>query len=171
MVLMPREPKKVKKVSSKYFVDQSGKIENTSKDTILCLSNSAWSVVIIKAKVKRQLQEIFRRNGQPRNFILFGFAGGLSILLKKNPTISEVTVDREYFGKESVIKKLVLEMLQDNKQPPEIHFALIGKKAMAHNRAYAAALGKLRKQGSVVSLKQVLEEIKKTEVGKRLKNA
>jgi len=50
-----------------YEIDQSGKIEDTSKDTVLCISNGYYLSVKLKAKTKRQLQKIFRKNGQTRN--------------------------------------------------------------------------------------------------------
>lgn len=141
-----------------YQIDQSGKIEQTNKNSILCISNSNWNAVLIPAKVKRQLQEVFRRNGQVRNFIYLTFAAGLTILLEQQKRIQHVTVDREYYGHESTISKIVAEMSQ--KKLPQVRWALIGKRAMAHNRAYAVGLGKLEAQ-----------KIKKTEVGKRLKDA
>ncbi len=57
-----------------FMIDQSGKIEQTNKNTILCFSNNIHDTIIIKARSKRQLQEIFRRNGQIRNYILFTFS-------------------------------------------------------------------------------------------------
>ncbi|HLF18836.1 MAG TPA: hypothetical protein VI749_08100 [Candidatus Omnitrophota bacterium] len=151
-------------------IDQSGKIEATSKNTILCLSNDEWIAVKIEAKAKRQLQEIFRRNGQPRNFVLFTFSAGLAILLDRTKHISRIMVDQEYYGKEAVIKNIVLKMLKHREGPLEINFGNIGKKALAHHRAYAVATGRL-KASYTVGLKELYYKIKMTEVGKRLKNA
>src|SRR5437762_13916338 len=61
-------------------LDQSGKIEQTQYSTVLCLSNGDWYAVRIRAATKRQLQEIFRRNGQVRNYILFTFSATLALL-------------------------------------------------------------------------------------------
>ena len=151
-------------------IDQSGKIEATSQHTILCLSNDRWVAVKIEAKAKRQLQEIFRRNGQPRNFVLFTFSAGLAILLDKNKDIHRVMIDEEYSGKEFVIKNIVLEMLDQRQEPLEIRFGKVGKNALAHHRAYAVARGKLR-ASYTLGFDEVLTKIKMTEVGKRLKNA
>lgn len=85
-------------------IDQSGKIEQTNKDTILCLSNDDWDAIKISAKTKRQLQEIFRRNGQNRNFVLFTFSAGLAILIDRNSRLHHLIIDREYYGHEAVIK-------------------------------------------------------------------
>lgn len=151
-------------------IDQSGKIERTNRDTILCISNEDWDAIKIPAKVKRQLQEIFRRNGQGRNFVLFTFSAGVAILIEKNTQIYHLVIDREYFGHEAVIKNIILEMLKDKEKAPEIYFKSIGKKAMAHHRAYAVAVGKLP-ASHVVNLREIFKKIKTTEVGKRLKDA
>jgi len=154
----------------KYQIDQSGKIENTNKNTILCVSNKNWYSVMIKAKTKRQIQEIFRRNGQPKNFVIFTFSAGLTILLEQNNNVSDVLVDQEYPGKMAIIKKLVQEMCINKKSFSNIYFGLIGKKSMAHHRAYAVSLKKLKAK-KIISLKELMNKIKMTEVGKRLKNA
>jgi|SRR3990167_130932 len=151
-------------------IDQSGKIEQTNKDTILCISNDGWDAVTIKANIKRQTQEIFRRHGQTRNFVLFTFSAGLAILIKRNLKNTHIIIDREYYGKEPVIKEIVLEILQRSKKIPEIRFEFIGKKPLAHHRAYAIGLGKLKTKKSV-TLEELWTELKKTEVVKRLKNA
>lgn len=153
----------------KIKIDQSGKIEKTNKNTVLCLSDDFWDALLIKAVTKRQLKEIFRRNGQIRNFILFTFSAGLSSLIKRNLDIHQVIIDQEYFGKEAIIKNVVLEMLREEKKTPRIYFERIGKKAMAHHRAYAIAIGKLKAK-KTLSLEEILKQIKKTEVGKRLKD-
>ncbi len=93
----------------KVEIDQSGKVEQTNKNTILCLSNDNWDAIIIKAKTKRQLQEIFRRHGQIRNFIIFTFSSLLAILIKRNLHLGKITIDQEYFGKEKIIMNKAVE--------------------------------------------------------------
>lgn len=153
-----------------FYIDQSGKIEKTNKVTVLCLSNKEWDAVLIKARTKRQVQEIFRRNGQIRNYVLFTFCAGLSCLIGRNIKYHRLIIDQEYFGKEPIIEKLILEMLRDKKKVPEIVFTLIGKKAMAHTRANDIATKKLKAK-KVLNSEEILRKIKMTEVGKRLKNA
>lgn len=153
-----------------YFIDQSGKIEQTGKDTVLCLANDHWDTVMIKGKTKRQLQEIFRRHGQNRNFVLFAFCAGVSLLLKRHPKLKSVEIDKEYFGKEAIVKKILSEMLGDRKELLSIGFSLIGRKVNAHKYAYLTFNKKLSPKCRFDS-SQIIKEIKKTEVGKRLKNA
>ncbi len=160
--------KKKQILNTRYQIDQSGKIEQTNKTTVVCLANGKWDTIEISAKTKRQLQEIFRRNGQPRNFIIFSFCAALSILIKRNTYLKYVVIDREYFGKEPVIKEILLEMLGNRKI--EIEFTTIGKKVQAHSKGYLT-FTKTLKSKKKIKLEELFEEIKKTEVGKRLKGA
>lgn len=159
-----------KLLNVKCQIDQSGKIEQTNKNSILCLSNDFWDTVVIKAKTKRQVKEIFRRNGQIRNFVLFTFSAGLAILLRRNLKIGKVMIDQEYSGKEAVIKSIILDILHQEKRVPDIHFGHIGKESRAHYRAALIGLGRANPQ-KVIEFEELLKEIKKTEVGKRLKDA
>jgi len=157
----------------KFEIDQSGKIEQTNKDTVLCISNKIWDAVLIKARTKRQLQEIFRRNGQKRNYVLFTFCAAVSLLLKRVKEARFVRIDREYFGKEGVMKKIIKEMLGNER---EITFVSVGRQSHAHFLA-KEVFTKRKKAGKILKLEELLREIKMTEVGKhverakRLKNA
>lgn len=57
-----------------YQIDQSGKIEQTSKVTVIALSNSKQASIILKAKDKRDLQGIFRQAGKPKVFTIQVFS-------------------------------------------------------------------------------------------------
>lgn len=118
-----------------YQIDQSGKTEDTAKNTILCLSNGDWDAVLTPAKTKRQLQEIFRRNGQIRNFIYFTFAAALSLLLERNDKIRQIFIDTEYTGHENTITDIVKNMFNSSIDVISLHWIFIGKKANAHNQA------------------------------------
>lgn len=135
----------------KVEIDQSGKIEDTSKNTVLAFSNKIWSAIVIPAKVKRQMQEIFRRRGKPRIFVLRTFSAGVVLLIKDyQKQITDVQIDTEYSGHEAVIKDIIVQMLREqNVSEPNIYFGRIGKKSMAHHRAYAVALGKLEPERKV----------------------
>ena len=50
-------------------IDQSIKVEQTGKDTVLGVANDISCAVVLPGKVKRKLQEEFRRSGRPRLFI------------------------------------------------------------------------------------------------------
>jgi len=151
-------------------IDQSGKIEQTNKNTILCLSNKKWYALFIPARVKRQIQEIFRRNGQVRNFVLFTFCAGLALLLKEVKPKAKVIIDEEYYGKGAIIKNILQELLSKMKHLPIIEFRRIGKRSSAHILAKEVAL-RHKKPRWTVNTDQLIKQIKMTEVGKRLKNA
>lgn len=169
-----------KRTSVSRQIDQSGKIEQTNKDTVLCFSNDTWFSVLIKARTKRQIQEIFRRNGQIRNYVLFTFSAGISILIRSatspiptkntSTTVTKIVIDLEYSGKDSVIKEIITEIQKSGKKLPEIEFGHVGKESKAHFRAKLVSDKKIKPK-ITINLKQLLKEIKKTEVGKRLKNA
>lgn len=161
--------KKHKTPSKKFQIDQSGKVEQTNKNTVLCLSNGSWDTVLIKAKTKRQIQEIFRQNGQPRNYVLFTFSAALCILIERNLGVGRIVVDKEYFGKEPIIKKLLEEMSEEIKKKATLEFGLVGKSSRADFRA-GEVLAKKKKPKLILTARVLLKVIKKTEVGKQLKN-
>lgn len=132
-------------------IDQSGKIEDTGRNTVLAFSNEIWSAIVIPAKVKRQMQEILRRRGKPKIFVLRTFAAGIVLLIKNyQKQMSDVQIDNEYPGNEMVIKSAIIQMLRDQEiREPNIYFGRIGKKSMAHHKAYAVAIGKLEPERKI----------------------
>lgn len=153
----------------KYQIDQSGKIEQTNKNTVLALANGSWDAIIVSGKTKRQIQEIFRRHGQIRNYILFVFSALLASLIKRNKTISQVLVDTEYPGKDAIIKNIVLEMLNGEKIIPDIHFGFVGKESPSDEKA-SRITHKKEEAKKELNLKEIMRLIKRTEVGKQLKD-
>ncbi|MEK9143405.1 MAG: hypothetical protein AAB481_02140 [Patescibacteria group bacterium] len=90
-------------------IDQSNKVEQTEKDTVIALSNGVKFSVLIRAKDKRVIQNEFRLRGQPRNFTIFTFSMLLVFLLKKVKPRVPIVIDLEYKDKENIIReKLIL---------------------------------------------------------------
>lgn len=81
-------------------IDQSGKVEDTARPTVLAYANSKIRVIVIPAASKRKLQEMYRRIGQPRLFVYQVFALGVYQLIRllRQPHI--ITIDTEYPGKD-----------------------------------------------------------------------
>ncbi len=102
--------------------------------------------------------------------MLFVFCACLYLLIVRNKKIPVITIDREYFGKDAVIKEILLEMLGRREKIPEIYFGFVGRKVQAHLRGYQVYTGKLSAK-KVFSLAEAIKAIKKTEVGSRLKEA
>jgi len=121
-------------------INQSNKIEQTSKDTILGLANDETFTILINRKIKRKLQEEFRKQGKPRLFVYRTFIAGVVLLLKyaqlKNP--SQIVIDEEYYGKDKMLKSIFLEMWSRYfKEFPEVIFEKIGKKSKVHSVCYS----------------------------------
>lgn len=121
-------------------IDQSGKIEATNKPTVVCFSNSESKSILIKRRGKRQLQEIFRKAGKPRMFVIQTFSCLIYLLLKDFlPKISQIVIDREYPGYENLIKSYLVQLAKSDSKTlfsDMIHFTEIGRKSRAHLKAY-----------------------------------
>lgn len=136
-----KKPKNKPKISQNtvYMIDQSGKIEQTNKDTVLALSNGSQYTVLLKSADKRLLEEIFRKLlDRRRQYIYEVFAGLLYLLISNANVKTKVVLDNEYPGQEGLIKLLFLKFWEENqsKQPPELEYGHTGKTSNAHSIAY-----------------------------------
>ena len=143
-------------------IDQSGKIENTNKLTVLGFSNSKSHSVIILAKDKKYIQNIFRKIGQPKIFVYKLFSIGIYFLIKDNvKSLDRVVIDREYPGYENLIKQMIKEIFEYNKitfDSKIIHFSEIGKKSNAHHVSHKAFIS--RRANKVLKLSQILKYVR-----------
>ncbi|MDP3698158.1 MAG: hypothetical protein Q8R47_01085 [Nanoarchaeota archaeon] len=118
-----------------FTIDQSGKAEDTSMDTILAFSSNEIQYSIrISKKIK---QNIFTQcqKKHKTNLALRLFSYGLYLLLKeKVDKDSIVIIDDEYPGHGRDIKQYLVQHLGLQKE--QIKFTLIGKKDSAHKIAY-----------------------------------
>ena len=146
----------------KIEIDQSGKIENTGKDTIIAFSNGIFGSIIISAKDKREIQKVFRQAGKSRIFVYKLFSVLIFILIKPHLNkINEIVIDMEYPGKSAVIKDFLLrEIRKANQkfQKENISFGNIGKKSGAHQIAYKA-FKKKNKADKTVLAKDILKNL------------
>ena len=127
-------------------IDQSGKIEDTSKNTIIAFSNNKFKSIFISARDKREIQQLFRKIGKPRVFIYRTFAILIFLLIKNNlKEINQIIIDEEYPGWGFQIKDYLLTEIRKVKQDFDknnISFSQVGKKSKAHLRAYEITIGK-----------------------------
>lgn len=139
-------------------IDQSGKVEQTDKDTVLAFSNGKSFTVKIKASTKRRLQEIYRRMGTPRLFVINTLSTLIFILIKDYlKDIKEITIDVEYAGKQKLITEFLKELITRHKYlVPEINFQLIGKHSKAHQKAIEV-FRKKSKPDQLISLEDILK--------------
>jgi len=144
----------------KIEIDQSGRIEETNRDTILMFSNGISYSVKITARTKRRLQEIYRQIGKPTVFMVNTFAIGVYLLVKNHlKSITTIVIDIEYAGWESVIIGILKNIFKDKKvkNPPEVFFTLIGKKSRAHKIAIKV-FRKWDNPQKVLSLAEIISE-------------
>ncbi|MEK7533897.1 MAG: hypothetical protein AAB600_01030 [Patescibacteria group bacterium] len=127
-----------------YQIDQSGKIEQTSLNTIIALVNNIRYAVVLPKQVKRLLQKIFRNQQRPRMFIYDTFAALIVLVFIKTKPVGKVVIDKEY-GNEDLVKARILEFIKMHKihYNPDIEFALVGKSSQAHIHAAKIANKKI----------------------------
>jgi len=128
-------------------INQSNKVEQTNRDTIIGLADEKTFTILIKKKIKRRLQEEFRKEGKPRLFIYRTFIAGVILALKyaKFKNISKIIIDEEYYGNDKLLKSIFLEIWSRFFTAiPEISFEKIGKKSKVHEICYLTMKGKYK---------------------------
>lgn len=145
MKLSSRQKKKPAK-NTRIYIDQSGKVE-TSTTTVIAFSNGKSGNVLIKPAEKRKIQATFRKSGKPLMYAYQTFAALIYLLIKDlNLKSLELHIDREYIGKEPIIKDHLLRIIRKEKKinfdPSKITFLLVGKK----NNCHILAISVLRKR-------------------------
>lgn len=146
-----------------YQIDQSGKIEQTDKDTVIAYSNGKPYAVLIPRKLKRRCQEAFRLHGFTSVFIYYLFAVGVFYALEKLTKGAQIIIDDEYPNREKLIKSFVQMLLRRNQKPQHaIHFARIGNRPSAH---YAAkdVFDRKKECNKRVTMADIIEALKKTD--------
>lgn len=127
---------KKRKLSSVVYIDQSGKIEFTSQDTVVAFSNGETKTLLIKAADKRLVQSYFRAAGKPDIFVYKTFSVLIFFLVENDlAKISRLVIDIEYPGKNDLIKNFLTGMFRKHGIDPgriEIAFALVGRKRNCH---------------------------------------
>lgn len=140
-------------------------MEDTSRKTVLAYadSNNKTKSVLISARTKRKIQEVYRTMGGPSLFVYNLFSILLFILTKENKKNDLIIIDLEYPGKD----KIILEMLNDVREKyklPELNtrFERIGSKPKAHFAAKNVFNDK-KKADVILGTKEIIEIIKKTD--------
>lgn len=145
-------------------VDQSIKVEQTNRDTVIAFSNGEKYALLIPARVKREAAQHFHKEGRPKKQIfLLLFALAAFHLLKGHVDDSTVIViDVEYEGQEQNIKALLLRFLDiEKRNRPQIVFRSIGKKSGAHLLAISVVRGK-RQAHRTITLQEFLKPLEKS---------
>lgn len=144
-----------------YQIDQSGKVEDTHRLTIVAFANGKVKSLKISAVEKQKLVKALRAFDYPKKSFVLKIFATLIFLLIKNEKIEEVVIDREYLGNESTIKNIIVQHFRKARiKEPDIIFAEIGKKSPAHKVALEVFRGK-REPDMIVEAKQIIQVLYK----------
>lgn len=118
----------------RFDVDQSVRIEELNRDSVIGIANSDRSLAyVIPRKTKRYFNELFRRQGKPRQCAPAIFAASIVASLrlgKISPSI--INIDIEYLGYGHYIS----EFINDFYPHTVIAIRRIGRSSLAHAAAY-----------------------------------
>jgi len=146
----------------KIEIDQSGKIENTNRKTIIAFSNGSCGAVVISAKDKKSIQTYFRTLGKPRLFIHITFVVLIYLLIcNKIMRDDQIVIDREYPGYDNLIIGSLKNLLA-KKKITDISIAQIGKKSRAHDLAWNELQLRVQNIAKRITKEQVIKVLKKS---------
>ncbi len=142
-------------------IDQSIKIGDTQKDTVLAFANGKQFSVLVPASVKRECYQILHMRYQKLRLpYLTVFTAALFLLLREHITqIHLLIIDIEYMGHEGEIRGMLLNYIRrivPDFPKDAVIFKEIGKHSGAHQKAYDTHVGKLQPD-YVVTTKELLE--------------
>ncbi len=148
----------------KIEIDQSGKIENTNRMTVIAFSNSRNDAIIITSREKKKVQRYFRSLGKNKLFVILTFCVCIYVLLcpyLKNGV--HIIVDREYPGHEKFIAEKILQLVKDNLSVKNIRISTnqIGKSSNAHIVAYKVFASRGKNSSRHIEAKEIIEILKK----------
>lgn len=128
-------------------IDQSGKVEETNRITVIAFSNHITKAVVIPAAVKRECIERLRRGGRNKQTFVFQiFAAGIFCLIEEHiHQLERIIIDTEYPGREGDIKGMLLNAIfriRPDFPKQSIVFSQVGKKSGSHFKAYGVFTGK-----------------------------
>ena len=137
-------------------VDQSSKVEQTNKPTVVAYSNEEQWAIEVPARVKRGVLIELREKGRSRRAsVQLVFAALLAVLLRDIAGHADIIlIDNEYTGQERAIKGQLLRFLDNlgvHAEPEVLRFGFIGKKSSAHELAIAVRRGKRQPDHRVTS--------------------
>ncbi len=145
-------------------MDQSGRIEDLTSDTVLALANDIRYSIVIPAAAKRSGSAHLRNKGLSKQAThLRLFAVGLYLLLKDHlDDFDRAILDVEFVGHEATIKGMLLRQIQ--KVAPmfdqeRLTFQRIGKKSPAHRLAWGGYRKRLRPD-KVISRREFISALK-----------
>jgi hypothetical protein len=141
----------------KIEIDQSGKVEYTSSDTVV--GDSLGNSLLLKGKDKRLIKAFYRSLDKPLIFALDTFAITVAYLIKLSFKSEHIyVIDVEYQGREAHIKDRLMTTLHKLNIPIQkyqIRFNHIGKSSLADKTAYKRF--KLKTLGESITVVQIIK--------------
>lgn len=154
-----KNKKRKSRKTVKYQIDQSGKIEQTERNTVVACTNGVQFTVLLKKREKRKLQKVFKAANMQKLFPYVTFATLITILLHRLSPKHKVIIDREYFGHEDFIaERIETFVTQLGSKIPLISFGHVGKLSKAHQLGYRVAVGK-ENASAIITADEVLKII------------
>lgn len=122
-------------------IDQSGKVEQLSTNTVVALANDYSCAILITTSSKRRLFIKLRGSKVPRNVLYpWIFSILIFLALKQLKTFpNTLIIDEEYTGKDKIIKDSLLKLTLKIKPKwnGEIRFKQVGKLSPSHKLAWS----------------------------------
>lgn len=146
-------------------IDQSGKVEDTSRKTVVAYadSNNKTKSVLISARTKRKIQEIYRTIGKSKLYVYYIFSTLLFYLTRDVDKKDLIVIDLEYPGKDKIILDILNNIRKEYKLANlNVRFDRIGNKPKAH---YAANLvfNNKKKANIILGVNNIIDATKKTD--------
>ena len=145
-------------------VDQSWKIEQTSRATALAFSDGMEYAILIPAAAKKEAISVLRSRGKGgKRLYTHLFAAALYHLLKEHlGRLGRIVIDREYEGREGAIKLALLNWIwatHPGFPADAVSFGYVGKQSRAHKRALAVYRGKAQ-ANRVLTARDLVEPVR-----------
>ena len=140
-----------------YEIDQSGKVEDTNKLTVVAYANGKIKSVKIGSVEKQKLLAAMRTLDHPKHNYVYKIFAALIYFLLADESVDSVMIDREYMGHEITIKGFLVYLLNKNgRNIPFIAFGHVGKSSPAHKAAVDVFRGK-KEADLVVNAREILK--------------
>lgn len=130
-------------------IDQSGKIDQTSLDTVIALTNGVKYTLLFKKRHKRVAENEFRKHKLKKIFMVIIFANLVAFVIKNSKVKKSVLIDTEYTGHNNFIEKIIQDRLGD--KCPKIKFGFVGKESKSDELARKVARGKMKPDYTVTA--------------------
>ena len=121
----------------KFEIDQSGKIELLSVDTIIACSNNKQYSIKIPKEIKQRIYYNYKNKLKQLRYKLF--CVGIYYCIERLLMASElIVIDDEYHGKNNLVKCILLSYIRKkypNFSNKIIRFGSIGRESNAHHLA------------------------------------